>query len=429
MIGSTPVKEPSPSPAAATSPIAEGALHAPSAPPAHPPLPWRAIVLQASGMWLATRLVFAIFTYVAVVFNSQGFDPADMGLGGSFPPDVALNHWKRWDAGWYINIAATGYEPDAVRTAFFPLYPLLIRTFTFAGDDTFQLIVALLISNLGTLAAFIALGLITAHEAGPSASPFAICALAAYPFAFFLTAAYPDGIFLGLAIFSIFFARRGLWYGAAACAFAAALARPTGIILVLPLLWEYAHQHGWLTRQWRDKIRLDIIARCVLVVGAVPAALSLYGLYLWVIFGDPLTFLQAQTFWLHTFVPPWELPGIAIHAVQKEPAWSFSQLRVLIDILPAIIFIAVTIAGVRRMPISFTLYMVGALYVTLASPIVTSFDPFTSVPRYLLAAFPVFLLLGQWMMSRPWANIAFVSGGFMLQAIFAGFYLMDGWIV
>jgi hypothetical protein len=429
MIGPTPVKEPSPSPAAATSPTVEGALHAPSAPPAHPPLPWRAIVLQASGMWLATRIVFIIFTYVAVVFNSQGFDPVDMGLGGSFPPDVLLNHWKRWDTGWYINIATTGYEPDAVRTAFFPLYPLLIRTFSLTGDPMVQLIVALLISNLGTLAAFIALGLITAHEVGPSTSPFASCALAAYPFAFFLTAAYPDGIFLGLAIFSIFFARRGLWYGAAACAFTAALTRPTGIILVLPLLWEFAHHHGWLTRRWREKIRLDTSARFALVVGAVPAAVGLYALYVWDLFGDPWVFLNVQAFWRHTFVPPWELPGIAVYAILKEPAWSFNQLRVLVDVIPVIVFIALTIALARRMPITYTLYMVGALYVSLASPLVTYFDPFASVPRYLLVAFPAFLLVGQWLMRHQWLNIAVTSGGFMLQAIFAGFFLMGGWIV
>jgi hypothetical protein len=429
MIGPTPVKGPSPSPAATTSPIVEGALHAPSAPPAHPPLPWRAIVLQATGMWLATRIVFAIFTYVAVVFNSQGFNPADMGLGGSFPPAEALNHWKRWDAVWYTSIAADGYEPNPVRTAFFPLYPLLIHTFSFTGGATFQLAIALLISNLGTLAAFIALGLIAAHEFGPDISPFAICALAAYPPAFFLTAAYPDGIFLGLAIFSIFFARRSLWHWAAACAFLAALTRPTGVILVLPLLWEFAQQHGWLTRQWRDGIRPDIIAKGVLVVGAVPFAVSLYALYLWYLFGNPLTFLEAQSFWQHTFVPPWELPGIAIYAIQKELAWSFTQLRVLVDVVPAVVFIGIAIAGIRRVPVSFTLYTACAFYVTLASPIVANYDPFVSVSRYLLAAFPVFLLVGRWMARYPWANIAVMSGGFMLQAIFAGFYLMEGWMV
>jgi hypothetical protein len=171
------------------------------------------------------------------------------------------------------------------------------------------------------------------------------------------------------------------------------------------------------------------LGKGILVAGAVPAALSVYGLYLWGLFGDPLAFLQAQSFWQHALTPPWDLPGIAIYAVQKEPAWSFNQLRVLIDILPAIVFIGVAIAGIRRIPISFSLYMAGALCVTLASPIVTGFDPFASVSRYLLAAFPAFLLVGRWMARYPWANIAVMSGGFMLQAIFAGFYLMGGWLV
>jgi hypothetical protein len=172
-----------------------------------------------------------------------------------------------------------------------------------------------------------------------------------------------------------------------------------------------------------------LIAKCALVAGAVPAAVGLYALYLWGLFDNPMVFLDVQSFWQHTFVPPWELPGIAIYAIQKEPAWSFNQLRVIVDVLPIVVFIALTIALARRMPVTYTIYMVGALYVTLASPLATYFDPFASAPRYLLVAFPAFLLLGKWMMRHQWLNIAVTSGGFMLQGIFAGFFLMGGWMV
>ena len=46
-------------------------------------------------------------------------------------PDVPLgrlNVWAHWDGAWYSQIAAEGYTNHA-STAFFPLYPLLVRSF------------------------------------------------------------------------------------------------------------------------------------------------------------------------------------------------------------------------------------------------------------------------------------------------------------
>ena len=45
-------------------------------------------------------------------------------------PDVppgTLNIWAHWDGAWYSQIAAEGYYTVA-STAFFPLYPLLMRS-------------------------------------------------------------------------------------------------------------------------------------------------------------------------------------------------------------------------------------------------------------------------------------------------------------
>src|SRR5207253_7773676 len=49
-------------------------------------------------------------------------------ISGDLHPLV--NMWSRWDTGWYLEIAKSGYSyrpgyPSSV--AFFPLYPLLIR--------------------------------------------------------------------------------------------------------------------------------------------------------------------------------------------------------------------------------------------------------------------------------------------------------------
>ena len=396
------------------------------------PLDWRRIAGQAALVWLATRLVYTVSTYVAVIFLKQGFDPSLMGLGGPTYPHELFESWHRWDVDWYLVISNEGYGPDIRRAAFFPLFPLLINLFTWFGGDSNRFTVAMIVANLGTLGAFVGIALAAANERGRVVASYALLAFAAYPFVFFTAAAYPDGLFVGLAAFALLFSRRQMWYWAAGFAFAAALARPTGLALAAPLIWEFASRHysrsperrvPRLSMTWRAA------AKGALVAAAVPLGVGVFALYLWWALGDPLAFVKAQANWAHTFTPFWDLPALAWNAIGAQPEWSFNQARVIIDVAPAVLFVALAVAGARRLPVSFTLYIAAVLLVSLASPIVTYFDPFASVGRYLLAAFPAFILLGEWSSRRPWVNALVLGGGFMLQALFLGFFLMGGWMI
>ena len=94
------------------------------------PFDWRRIAVQATLVWLAMRVVSAVYTYLGVLFLKQGFDPVQMGLGGPTYPGELFRTWYQWDVGWYLPISNEGYAPDVRRAAFFPLYPLLINFFT-----------------------------------------------------------------------------------------------------------------------------------------------------------------------------------------------------------------------------------------------------------------------------------------------------------
>ena len=38
--------------------------------------------------------------------------------------------WQRWDALWYQHLAEAGYQAGDGSTAFYPLYPFLIKVFS-----------------------------------------------------------------------------------------------------------------------------------------------------------------------------------------------------------------------------------------------------------------------------------------------------------
>jgi hypothetical protein len=379
-------------------------------------------------MWLATRVLLLLATYFALtlsLFSTRQLSPHDF-----------LMAWDKFDTVWYLNISQYGYwhpspatfarDHGQIPTAFFPLYPLLIAAVTHFVGSAHRLAGAVLISNLGSLAAFIGIGLFAANEDGTEAGTRTIRLVAAYPLAFFLAAAYTEGIFLALAVFCLFFLRRNLWYGAAICGYCAALTRFTGIILFLPLIYEYGRVHGW----WRHTIltsfitirrylplrqQLSRLLEAMVVILSVPLGLGTYMLYLGAQFHNPLSFARAaEVSWLHKGTPPWQSLPLALHKLVATPPWTYQQALVLLDLIPLLAFTVITLAAIRRQPLSFTLYMLGLLTLIIVSPVTWTPDTFVSAGRYLLPAVPVFLLLTRWSLRRPGLDILFV-GGFLLQ--------------
>lgn len=415
-------------------------------------LPWRSVILEASAMWVATRIALVVFTcYAATVLVKLPYAAVSApphGAAYAFSPQLLLHLWDRWDALWYVKIGQQGYFTDEA-TAFFPLYPLLIHLVGLVLGPTHTLLAAMIVSNIGALALFIGVGLLAAQELDRAAAPRAIRITAAYPLAFFMAAAYTESLFVALAVFALLFARRGAWRWAALCAFLAALTRPTGAILIAPLVWEFARQrYGDLFRErardWRawpslllhavsDLLRTPAsLATLALLVGAVPLAVALYSAYLGLRFGHPLIFLHAQTiYWHRTGQPLWKTLLDAVVYFVQTPGWSYWQARQLIDLAPVLVFGVLTLLVIRRTPFAFTLYMLGLLYLAVATPIDTTPHTVTLVSsgRFLVAAVPIFLLFARWGRNRPWLDLLLVGGGFLLQGFLATYFLANHWLV
>ncbi len=393
---------------------------------------WRVIVLQSTGLWLATRVAFVAITYFAAILPFHGPATGYVTVG----PRTLLDMWQRSDEIWYMNIAGWGYW-KAQATAFFPLYPILIKLATFVVGNHW-LTASMLVANVGTLLAFIGLGLWAYDEEGTQLAAWrTIRVVAAYPLALFLFAGYSDGLFLGLVVFTFFFMRRGHWKWAALCAFLAGLTRPTGAALILPLFWEYGRQHGWWQRerwtqgQWRTSSTVRELGGAAVVVGAVPFAFALYMSFVWLKFHDPLmTFQAEQIYWHHTPMSPLATIRAVTRQFLQTPPWTYWKAHQLLDIVPVALFGLLTLLTVRRIPVAYTLYMLALTYLVIASPITLGYpDLLMSAERYMLAAAPMFLLLGRWMGHRPWLDMLLMSTGFMLQGVLTVVLLSGGWLI
>jgi hypothetical protein len=404
-------------------------------------------------IWLVTRLLYVILTYAAVLLTLGSADHNE-----PFPPQLLLSMWQRWDVNWYLSVAAGGYANSSVRAAFFPLYPGLTAALTAVIGSGQRLAASMIVASLGALAACIGLGLLAEREfslcsthsdkfppqgsdvavmsATPTASA-AVRVMLAYPMALFMFAGYADSLLVACCAFALYFARCRRWYWAVGVAFAAGLTRPTSVILVLPLFFEFGAAHGlWqlaLHARWRELHRAcspSLLGTWLLVTAATPLAIGVYAVYLWHLFGDPLLFMHLQaTTWYRYLLPPWQVVKLAASTWHHAISWGFVHARMLVDELPVAVFAVLTFFIARRLPLTYTLLMLGVLFTSVATPVVHGQFPFAAAGRYLLPALPVYLLLGSWVRRRPWLDQLIVGGGMALQAILIVFFLNGGLLV
>jgi hypothetical protein len=405
---------------------------------------WRISALRtALGMWGATRALYILLTWFGVLFSPVNSNQASGHP--SLTQHAFLYHWWIWDSGWYIIVAQGGYQRPS-EAAYFPLYPALIHLFTGLFPTLDPLVIALCISNIGALLTFIAVALLANFDAGePAAARYALRALAAYPFALYLFAAYSEGVFLACAAWALLAARRGWWWLAILAGVLAGLARPFGLALVLPLLWEFGRQHGWwehLRQLWAHRRAMrDWLATIdipdgwwrtaltgTLVTYAVPIGTGLYALYCWHIFGDPLVFIHAND---HGSAGILAGIALALRQIRAAAPWSYPLARMLVDALPLAALGALTLATVRRIPFAYTLMMLGVCAICLGTPYVNAIFPdvYVSAGRYVLAALPMFLIVGQWTRKWGWLETLLINGGWAIQAIFLVFLFNGGWLV
>ncbi|MGH2466304.1 MAG: hypothetical protein ACRDGL_01005 [Candidatus Limnocylindrales bacterium] len=207
------------------------------------------------GLWLVLRVGLSLLGLLwAGTETLPGPCHFELALDGwtTFPPlddkgwaFSLVGLWQRWDACWYTKIAAHGYEAGTSSTAFYPLLPALMRAVgAVTGGDL--ALAGLLINAVAGVAALYGLHQLVATDFGPAMADRTVLYLAIFPAAFFLLAPFTEALFLAGSVWALLAARRREWGLAGLAAVLAALARPLGAFLVLPLAWE-----AWSA--WREQ--------------------------------------------------------------------------------------------------------------------------------------------------------------------------------
>lgn len=378
-----------------------------------------------AGTWLAAIFVVALFDPVSGAFNVP-LDPRwdiDIGWG--------IGLWSRWDSAWFLTIVQDGYADPERTTAFFPLYPLLVKALgtVLSGHYIFAGIAVSLAACLG---AFVLLYRLTEPLLGDSGAFRAVLYLGIFPMALFLGAVYSESLYLLLSVGAFYTATRGKFLAAGVLIGLAILTRSAGVAL-LPAVGLIA---------WRSADRSGALLR----LGVAPLIAAAWPAWLWYRFDDPLIFLDAQKAWGRQLADLGPLDGLwqgvraawagvrqliagAGGTVYWPHATDTGPMHVAAQNLQQfayfVLFVALGAYVWRRFGAPYGIFVFASLLLPLSAP--TEDWPLLSMPRFGLGLFPIFIGLAA-LGARPRVNVAIVSLSSFMLAIALVQWSVWGWV-
>lgn len=391
-----------------------------------------AAVLASRLIVLAGGLVAATMTRRASDWRFN--DPQGLTLHLGAVGNALAGAAVRWDSIHYLTVAAHGYR-TAPNTAFFPLYPLLIHLLGLGTGST--VIAGLLISAVCFAAWMALLHRLTRRELGARAADATVLLLAFSPLSLFFTAVYSESLFMALSIGAFVLARDGRWRWAGVAAAGATLTHVEGILLTAPLALMYLQSRTdpgarmWLRTLLRSPRTFPGDLR-KLTLGATPLLLPVFAL------GSFLLYLHALGYgWLapssneraygHHFTGPvlGVIRGVGagisgmLTILSGTPHGEVARAEAFLNVLyVAVLALALLTLWVayRTLPKAYALYSGLCLLTFVSSPV--SGAPLTSLDRYVLVLFPLWMVAARWLEDRRRLPMALIGCG-MLLFVFA----------
>ena len=363
-------------------------------------------------------LYYSLVLLVVFLFNYS--NPNSLALTQKVNPFYLL---LRWDSFHYLDIVLKGYTGTSV---FFPLYPIIVSGFSILFS---YILSGFLVSFFSLTTALYYLNKLISGNNGQEIAHRSILLMLFFPTAMFFPLIYTESLFLALVVSFFYYANKKQWLIAVIIGFFATLTRNVGIFLwpvylVYILMAFYSPSYKKFYEQIINLIKKKEFWYSLII----PAGLFLYCFYTYLQFGDFLAFINGQQAWKkwHSFMWPWK----TLQNFYKFIFISLSNQINLYNFL-GIVFIE---GGSFILLLIATIYWVVkkhwpyALLCLLNTLLFSCMFPMTSVNRYVVVIFPIFIFLARITKKFDWLFYSALAFLFVLFIFNIYLFSTGSWV-
>ncbi|MFO7584279.1 MAG: mannosyltransferase family protein [Anaerolineales bacterium] len=369
-----------------------------------------------------------------------------------------MNNQVAWDSEYYLGIAIGGYDdlnmpalspkgwlipnfetriPTAgyqgevlsLSYAFLPLYPYTVRLvaipLSLLGMNPIATatLAGVIISALGTLAAMLALYILSRDALGEEGGLRAAFYLVIFPTGFFLAQVYTEGLFVGLAFSSLAMLKRRNWWAAALLACAATLTRAVGIALIIPMVLTWLSTREWyhLDLEWRQIYHSGLPLRPLLRGLLAFSPLFVFLVWKFSYLGVAFDFVEANFFGrgyldLRTSFFTWatSLRSMLSFENPQHSAYYFTEFF-------GMTIAAIAILRARKTFPELAWFSLAVFLISWGS------GPAQGIHRYVLAAPALFVQLSAWG-KNPAFDRVWTIASLLLMGLLAMLFAFNFWV-
>ena len=341
----------------------------------------------------------AVLASVAVFAVSRLAATVAVALAAHDTGRALLDLLTKADGLRYLAIAADGYAPPppvgpdgiyvhTTNLAFFPLYPLSIRLFSWAVDPRLAAVVAALVAGV---VATVLMTLWALPRAGARGAVVLVAVWSMWPSSVVLGMGYSESLFVAAAAGCLLAMQRGRWVWAAVACTVAGLTRPTAAALVAALLVAIVMHRP----PWRSWLPAALLAPVGLLVSLGHVAIATGRLDGW--------FWLESTVWRSGFDGGRSTVSNLVHAFTGSTAERAAPLAVAaVTCVVAVLLLLALL--VSRPPLEEATYAVLATVMALGGV-----GYFHCKPRFLGVVLPLFVAPARWLSRLPVALLVLLG--------------------
>ncbi len=345
-------------------------------------------VLLVVIVWRAYLFAVGFLGFSLLTFKAS-FPYIDQHLIASTFPQWFW-HWGNFDGVHYLDLATHGYHAQGLHV-FFPMYPIIVSGLEKVIGNYF--LAGFIVSHAAIVLAALLFYKFLKTSYSESVAKWAIVLLFAFPTSFFFGSLYTESLFFLLIVLSI----STTGYVSAVVNFFAGLTRLVGVFLSLGSLWP------------KTKWKYFLISISGLIV------LLLYSWYFYfsplLIISDQANFQNARATTLSGLVTPFQVVFRYLKIFTTANPTHYDYLLAVLEFLA--FGLGTVVLALLTWKRRFKAEWLAFGWLSLLLP--TLSGTFSSMPRYLLIVFPLFIAFGQ--LKNRWLKLTILALSTMLLSV------------